>query len=82
MLYLEKLSRSRAILAVLVAVVALAVAGTTLGYAAMNKSVTLSLDGRSEQVSALGGTVGDRHHAAAPNWPLSHLPRRPAGRVR
>jgi resuscitation-promoting factor RpfB len=56
---LEKLSGSRAVLAVLVAVVALAVAGTTIGYAAMNKSVTLSLDGRSEQVSAFGGTVGD-----------------------
>ena len=37
----------------------LAVAGTTFGYAALSKSVTLSLDGRSEQVTAMGGTVGD-----------------------
>ncbi len=56
---LEKISRSRALLTVLVAVVVLAVAGTTVGYAAMRKSVTLSLDGNAQQVTALGGTVGD-----------------------
>ena len=38
---------------------ALAVAGTTVAYASMTKSVTLSLDGESQQVTALGGTVGD-----------------------
>jgi uncharacterized protein YabE (DUF348 family) len=43
----------------LATVVVLAVAGTTAGYAALNKSVTLSLDGRSQTVTAIGGTVGD-----------------------
>ena len=56
---LDKLSRKRGLLAVLVAVVALALAGTTVAYAAMTKSVTLSLDGKSQEVSALGDTVGD-----------------------
>ncbi|MEO6512156.1 MAG: transglycosylase family protein [Nocardioides sp.] len=46
-------------MAVLVAVVALAVAGTTIAYASMTKSVTLSLDGRTHDVTAFGGTVGD-----------------------
>jgi resuscitation-promoting factor RpfB len=52
-------ARSRAALVVMATVAVLAVAGTTFGYAAMSKSVTLSLDGRSEQVTAMGGTVGD-----------------------
>ena len=56
---LDNLSRKRGLLAVLVAVVALAVAGTTVAYASMTKSVTLSVDGESQQVTALGGTVGD-----------------------
>src|SRR6476469_6099279 len=43
----------------LATVAVLAVAGTTFGYAALSKSVTLSLDGKSEQVTAMGGTVGD-----------------------
>ena len=46
-------------MAVLVAVVLVAVAGTTVAYAAMTKSVTLSLDGKSQDVTAFGGTVGD-----------------------
>jgi len=41
------------------AVVVTAVAGTTWGYSTLSKSVTLSVDGRSEQVTAFGGTVGD-----------------------
>ena len=56
---LDNLSRKRGLLAVLVALVALAVAGTTVAYASMTKSVTLSVDGESQQVTALGGTVGD-----------------------
>lgn len=40
-------------------VVALAVAGTTLGYAALSKDVTLTLDGQTRRVSAIGDTVGD-----------------------
>jgi len=56
---LDRLSRKRGLLAVLVAVVALAVAGTTVAYAAMAKSVTLSLDGKAQEVTAFGGTVAD-----------------------
>ena len=37
----------------------LAVAGTTFGYAALSKSVTLTLDGQDREVTAMGGTVGD-----------------------
>ncbi|MBA2955830.1 DUF348 domain-containing protein [Nocardioides sp. MAH-18] len=43
----------------LCAVVVTAVAGTTFGYSALSKTVTVSLDGESEQVTAFGGTVGD-----------------------
>ena len=46
-------------LATLVAVVVAAVAGTTVGYAALRKDVTLTLDGQTRQVSAIGDTVGD-----------------------
>src|SRR6478752_5745297 len=52
-------AKSRAALIALATVAVLAVAGTTFGYAALSKSVTLSLDGKSEQVTAMGGTVGD-----------------------
>ena len=43
----------------LAAVVVLAVAGSTWGYSASSKTVTLSLDGKSQEVTAFGGTVGD-----------------------
>jgi len=56
---LAQLVNSRVALVALVTVVLLAVAGTTFGYAALNKSVTLSLDGQTQQVNALGSTVGD-----------------------
>ena len=46
-------------LATLVGVVVAAVAGTTVGYAALSKDVTLTLDGRTTEVSAIGDTVGD-----------------------
>ena len=46
-------------LATLVAVVVASVAGTTVGYAALSKDVTLTLDGRTTHVSAIGDTVGD-----------------------
>jgi uncharacterized protein YabE (DUF348 family) len=42
-----------------VAVIVAAVAGTTVGYAALSKDVTLTLDGRTTHVSAIGDTVGD-----------------------
>ncbi|WP_121253612.1 resuscitation-promoting factor [Nocardioides ferulae] len=51
--------RSRVILVALTAVVVLAVAGTTLGYTALSKSVTLSLDGEAKQVTSMGSTVGE-----------------------
>ena len=56
---LAQLSRSKTVLATLVAVVVAAVAGTTVGYAALSKDVTLTLDGRTTRVSAIGDTVGD-----------------------
>ncbi|TGN66728.1 resuscitation-promoting factor [Nocardioides eburneiflavus] len=60
---LAQLSRSRlnstAVLATLVGVVVAAVAGTTVGYAALSKDVTLTLDGQTRQVSAIGDTVAD-----------------------
>ena len=43
----------------LVAVIVLAVGGSTVGYAALSKSVTLSLDGQAQTVTAIGDTVGD-----------------------
>jgi uncharacterized protein YabE (DUF348 family) len=56
---LALLSNSRRALLVLVAGVVAALVATTVGYASMNKTVTLSVDGRAQQVSTLGGTVGD-----------------------
>jgi resuscitation-promoting factor RpfB len=53
------LSKSKLTLTVLVAAVVAALLATTVGYAAMSKSVTLSVDGESDQVSTLGGTVRD-----------------------
>ncbi|MET1007483.1 MAG: ubiquitin-like domain-containing protein [Propionibacteriaceae bacterium] len=38
---------------------ALALAGGSLGYAAINKDVTLSVDGATTQVSTMSSTVGD-----------------------
>jgi uncharacterized protein YabE (DUF348 family) len=51
--------KTRTALVVTSAVAVVAVAGTAFGYASLSKSVTLSLDGRTEQVTAMGGTVGD-----------------------
>ena len=56
---LSRIARSRPLMIALASVVVLAVAGSTWGYSALSKTVTLSLDGRSEQVTAFGGTVGD-----------------------
>ena len=53
------LTKSKRTLAVLVAGVALAVAATGVGYAAMSKTVTLSLDGQETEVRVLGDTVAD-----------------------
>jgi resuscitation-promoting factor RpfB len=56
---LSRIVRSRPLMIALAGVVVLAVAGTTWGYSALSKTVTLSLDGKSEKVTAFGGTVGD-----------------------
>jgi uncharacterized protein YabE (DUF348 family) len=56
---IAQLSRSKALLATLVGVIVAAVAGTTVGYAALSKDVTLTLDGETRQVSAIGDTVAD-----------------------
>ncbi|NUR06621.1 MAG: DUF348 domain-containing protein [Nocardioidaceae bacterium] len=53
------LASSRKALLVLVGAVALAVAATGVGYASMSKNVTVSIDGKSQQVRSFGGTVGD-----------------------
>ena len=56
---LAAIFRSRGVLIGLVTAVVLALAGTTAGYAALSKSVTVSLDGQPREVTAMGGTVGD-----------------------
>ena len=54
-----QLSRSTAVLATLVGVIVAAVAATTVGYAALSKDVTLTLDGRTTTVSTIGDSVAD-----------------------
>ena len=56
---LALLAKSKVTLAVLVTTVVVALVATTAGYAAMSKSVTLSVDGSASEVSTLGKTVGD-----------------------
>jgi uncharacterized protein YabE (DUF348 family) len=56
---LSRLLRSRAALATLVAVVLLAVAGTTYGYTAMGNDLIVSVDGEAREVSSRGATVAD-----------------------
>jgi uncharacterized protein YabE (DUF348 family) len=70
------LTKSQAILAVLVLAVVLAVAATGVGYAAMSKTVTLSVDGKTHSVRTFAGKVSDvladqgiklgKHDAVAP----------------
>ena len=57
--YFALLTKSRAALAVLVGTVVVALTAITAGYAAMNKSVTLSVDGKATEVSTLSNTVGE-----------------------
>jgi len=52
------LTSKKAIL-VLVAAIVASVAVTGIGYAALTKKVTLSLDGKAQTVRSMGGTVGD-----------------------
>ncbi|GAB2635840.1 hypothetical protein GCM10027270_25830 [Nocardioides ginkgobilobae] len=53
------LARSRAVMVGLIVTVVLAVAGTTLGYAALAGTVTLTVDGETREVRASGETVAD-----------------------
>ena len=53
------LLKSRGALVALATLVILAVAGTTWGYSSLSTSVTLSLDGESKEVTAMGDTVAD-----------------------
>ena len=53
------LARSRAVLVGLITTVVLAVAGTTLGYAALGGTVSLTVDGETREVRADGDTVAD-----------------------
>ncbi len=56
---LATLSSNRPLLAALAGLVAFALAATTLGYAALSKSVTLTIDGKQRSVTSLGTTVAD-----------------------
>ena len=56
---LARMSKKKSLLTALVALVVLAVAGTTVGYAAASKNVTLSIDGKTRTVHTLSGNVRD-----------------------
>ncbi|MDT0203756.1 transglycosylase family protein [Nocardioides sp. AE5] len=53
------LTKSRAVLVALVAAVALALVGTTYGYAQLGNEITLSLDGETKTIKSSGDTVAD-----------------------
>jgi resuscitation-promoting factor RpfB len=53
-----RITASKAVLIGAATVAAVAVIGTTVGYASMGKSVTLDIDGHVEHVTATGDTVG------------------------
>ena len=54
-----RLFLSKAVLIALGVVAVLAVAGTTVGYSALSTNVTVSLDGKDREVSAMGDTVAE-----------------------
>ena len=56
---LNKITRSKAVLGGLTGAVVVAVAATGVGYAAMSKTVTVSVDGHTHQVRTFGDSVGD-----------------------
>jgi uncharacterized protein YabE (DUF348 family) len=56
---LAQLSKSKKILAVVAGALVLAVSATGVGYASMSKTVTLSVDGKTEQVHTFGHRVSD-----------------------
>jgi len=56
---INELGKSKPVLAGLVTTVLLALGATFVGYQAMAKTVTVSLDGQTEQLRSRGDTVGD-----------------------
>jgi resuscitation-promoting factor RpfB len=60
---LAQLTRTKTIIGAVVAAVALAVLATGAGYAAMRKTVTLSVDGHTHKVHTFGDTVADVLHS-------------------
>jgi uncharacterized protein YabE (DUF348 family) len=57
--HLTHLSRNKTLLGGLVAAIVLALVGTTAAYAALSKTVTLSIDGQEEKVRTFGDDVGE-----------------------
>ena len=57
--HLTHLSRNKTLLGGLVAAIVLALVGTTAAYAALSKTVTLSIDGKQEKVRTFGDNVGE-----------------------
>ena len=56
---LTHLVRNKTLLAALVAAVVVALAGSTAAYAALTRTVTLSVDGKAKEVRTFGNDVGD-----------------------
>jgi uncharacterized protein YabE (DUF348 family) len=56
---LTTLLRSRRVLVALAVVAALAVGGTTVGYASLSTTVAMSVDGETREVTTFGDTVGE-----------------------
>ncbi|HSX67701.1 ubiquitin-like domain-containing protein [Nocardioides sp.] len=54
---LALISNSKHLLIALVAATVIAVVGTTVGYASLSRQMTLSLDGQSESIHTMSGTV-------------------------
>lgn len=57
MQYVATLSKKKTAIAVLALAVILALAATAVGYAALGKTVTLSLDGQAREIRSTGATV-------------------------
>jgi len=55
---LARITASKTVLIGAATIAAVAVIGTTVGYASMGRSITLNIDGRVEHVTATGSTVG------------------------
>ncbi len=56
---LALISNSKHLLIALVAATVIAVVGTTVGYASLSRQMTLSLDGQTESIHTMSGTVNE-----------------------